>query len=256
MALVCATTTTFGYIDMTTAGATVDYYGANFSQGQTVPAGTGVFDSFLRIQAQGVEQGYNTSGDPVPFDDKKDPHTHNLQLNQLAETTINGGNYYTFGLDINETSGGGKSGLSLDVLKIYTSPVGSQTTTDVNSLGTLRYNLDAHGDTYVMMDTKAGKPGSGASDLRVFINANAFAGAKASDYVYLYSQFGNHAAADGGFEEWGATMQAEGVPPAGGNVPSGGNVAAVPEPNIGIMLGLGMLGVGIVRRYQKRNVES
>ena len=33
-------------------------------------------------------------------------------------------------------------------------------------------------------------------------------------------------------------------------------VAAVPEPNISIMLGLGLLGVGVVRRYQKRSVVS
>lgn len=245
-----AGTPTFGYLDLTTAGASVDYYGADFAQGQTVPAGTGVFDSFLRIQAQGVEQGYNTSGDPVPFDDKKDPHTHNLQLNQLAETTVNGVGYYTFGLDINETVGGSKSQLSLDVLKIYTSPLGSQTTTDVNALGALRYNLDAHGDTYVLMDAKAGKPGSGASDLRAFIPVSDFAGAKATDYVYLYSQLGSHAAADGGFEEWGATIQSS------GGIPPAGNVAAVPEPNIGIMLALGLLGVVVVRRYQHRSVAS
>ena len=34
------------------------------------------------------------------------------------------------------------------------------------------------------------------------------------------------------------------------------NVAAVPEPNIGIMLGLGLLGVVVMRRYQKRSVVS
>ena len=37
-------------------------------------------------------------------------------------------------------------------------------------------------------------------------------------------------------------------------MPLAGNVAAVPEPNIGIMLALGALGVVVVRRYQKRNV--
>ena len=41
----------------------------------------------------------------------------------------------------------------------------------------------------------------------------------------------------------------------GGTLPTG-EVAAVPEPNIGIMLGLGLLGVGVVRRYQKRSVTA
>jgi len=35
-----------------------------------------------------------------------------------------------------------------------------------------------------------------------------------------------------------------------------GNVAAVPEPNIGLLLGLGALGMVAVRRYQNRSVAS
>lgn len=38
--------------------------------------------------------------------------------------------------------------------------------------------------------------------------------------------------------------------------PLAGNVAAVPEPNIGIMLGLGLIGVVVMRRLQNRNVTS
>ena len=41
-----------------------------------------------------------------------------------------------------------------------------------------------------------------------------------------------------------------------GTPPSGAGVAAVPEPNIGLMLGLGLLGVGVVRRYQNRSVAG
>ena len=43
-----------------------------------------------------------------------------------------------------------------------------------------------------------------------------------------------------------------GIPSIG----AGAGVAAVPEPNIGIMLSLGVLGVGVMRRYQKRSVVS
>ena len=38
--------------------------------------------------------------------------------------------------------------------------------------------------------------------------------------------------------------------------PMVGNVAAVPEPNIGILLALGLLGVVVMRRYQHRNMAS
>jgi len=38
--------------------------------------------------------------------------------------------------------------------------------------------------------------------------------------------------------------------------PLAGTVAAVPEPNIGILLGLGLIGGVLVRRYQNRNAAS
>jgi len=47
---------------------------------------------------------------------------------------------------------------------------------------------------------------------------------------------------------------------AGGNFPinenftAAGDVAAVPEPNVSLLLGLGVLGMVIVRRYQHRTV--
>ncbi len=224
-------TRTFGYLDLTTAGASVDYYGTVFTQEQTQPAGTGVFDSFLRIQANGTESGYNTSGTPAPLDDKRGAWTHNLQLNQLAQVTVNGVKYYDFNLDINEPSSDTQSLLSLDVLKFYTSATGSKTTEEeLNSLGTLRYDLSAHGTTYVLLDAKTGKPGSGSSDMQMLIPVSTFAGAKATDYVYLYSQFGSHASSGGGFEEWSA---------ATGSV--SGSVAAVPEPSTTALFGGGLL---------------
>jgi len=44
--------------------------GALFDFTTAQPTGTGIIQPFLRVQADGVEQGYNTSGAPVPFDDK------------------------------------------------------------------------------------------------------------------------------------------------------------------------------------------
>src|SRR5207302_2347385 len=126
------------------------------------PTGTGVIQPFLRVQNDPTEQGYNTSGG-TPFDDKAGPWTHNLTFADLTTTavTINGQNYFKLLLDINEP-GGSKSTLSLDQLQFYTSSQGSLTTTNISSLGTLRYSFSP-GDQ-VLMDA-ARNHGSGSGDM-------------------------------------------------------------------------------------------
>src|SRR6266850_2739552 len=52
------------------------------------PTGTGIIQPFLRLHADGTEQGYNTSGNPVPFDDKNGPWTHNLTFADLMTTAV------------------------------------------------------------------------------------------------------------------------------------------------------------------------
>jgi hypothetical protein len=121
--------------------------GALFQRADFRPAGTGFIDSFVRIQTNDpVEQGYNTSGRPLAFDENNSPNfTRNLTFGEVPTVTVNGTAYKEFLLDINQTNSSPL--LSLDQLKIFTSAIGSQTTTDVNSLGTLRYDLDAGGTT-------------------------------------------------------------------------------------------------------------
>src|SRR6267378_1062918 len=118
--------------------------GAIFEFTAPQPTGTGIIKPFLRVQADGTEQGYNTSGvtPAAPFDDKAGPWTHNLTFADLMTTavTINGQNYFKLLLDINEPNGA-KSTITLDSLQFYTSAIGSQTTTNVSSLGTLRYSF-------------------------------------------------------------------------------------------------------------------
>jgi hypothetical protein len=169
------------------------------------PTGTGVIDPFLRVQNDPNEQGYNTSGG-TPFDEKAGPWTHNIQFSDLQSTlvTVNGANYYQLLLDVNEP-GGSKSLISLDNLQFYTSNVGSQTTTDLSQLGTLRWSLDGLDDSYVLLDASRNS-GSGSGDMYAYIPADAFNGVSNSDYIYMYCRFGLQAAADGttegGFEEW------------------------------------------------------
>jgi hypothetical protein len=62
--------------------------------------------------------------------------------------TVNGTDYSEFLLDTNEPNGGSANNISLDQLKIFTDPTGSRTGTDINALGTLRYDLDTGGDNW------------------------------------------------------------------------------------------------------------
>src|SRR5437660_11011090 len=62
--------------------------GAQFDWTPEQPTGTGNIQPLLRGQADGAEQGYNTSGTPVPFDDKVGPWTHHVPLAHLQSTTV------------------------------------------------------------------------------------------------------------------------------------------------------------------------
>lgn len=213
--------------------------GAHFVWG-SVGGGTGNISSFLRVQKNGLSSGYNTSASSPPFDAKNGSFTRDLRLNEIQITVRGGVNYLTFLLDINENSGGGNEFLSLDEVKIFTTTVASQTTTNIASLGTLRYDMDAApaGNSEVLLDySKA--TGSGTTDMTMLIPAANFAGSAPTDYVVLFSAFGAKTNAPGrtwdgsaGFEEWA--------------VPGNPTVVYVPEPaTAAAMLPAGLL---LVRR--------
>lgn len=202
--------------------------GAQFVFTDQQPTGTGVIQSFLRVQNTPTEQGYNTSGG-TPFDDLAGPWTHNLTVGDLNTTTVslNGTQYYKLLLDVNEPNGS-KSLISLNQLQFYTSPTGSQTTTNVSSLGTLRYTFN--GGSYVVIDA-ARNHGSGSGDMYAYIPVSDFAGAKSTDFVYMYSLFGPNASADltaqGGFEEWALVTHVAPVPEVSTFFPLLGLLAAI-----------------------------
>ena len=189
--------------------------GALFYRADFQSAGTGVIDPFVRMQhdngpsnndhsPNGREQGYNTSGRPVQYDELTDPHTHDLTFGEIPLVTIEGVTYLQFLLDINEPNGNTQALLSLDQVHIYTSPTGSQTGLE-NTLGTLRYSLGAFlNDNTVTLDYNLNS-GSGQGDMTMYVPLSDFPGVSASDFVYLYSYFGNldddHRTGDG-FEEW------------------------------------------------------
>jgi hypothetical protein len=216
--------------------------GAIFQQTpEDQPTGTGVFDSFVRLDENsaaeeprdGRSQGYNTSGRPVPFDELQDPNfTRDVRLGDLVPVEVDEGLYYSFRLDINEP-GNGDATLSLDTIKLFVSGSGSQTTTDVESLGAKVFDLDALGDVFLKLDARlragGGAPGSGTGDMTMYVPVGLFDGFDAGDFVYLYSEFGLQSGMrtdalgeQAGFEEW-ATL--------------------IPEPAAGVLVGLALLAI-------------
>jgi hypothetical protein len=209
------------------SGTITNSYGtAQFDWTPAQPTGTGIIQPFLRVYngTGSEEQGYNTSGG-TPFDDLAGPWTHDLTFADLMTTavTINGQNYFKLMLDVNEP-GGSKSTISLDMLQFFTSTQGSLTTTNISSLGTLRYSFDAAAGDTVLLDA-ARNHGSGSGDMFAYIPVSAFAGTASTDFVYMYCHFGGADASEGGFEEWSLVVNP--IPEASTFFPIVGLLAAV-----------------------------
>jgi hypothetical protein len=198
--------------------------------------GTGIINSFVRVSSNNaVVQGYNTSGRPVAFDENTSPNfTRNLTFGEVPVRVINGVEYKEFLLDINQM--GAAPLISLDKVQIYTSSIGSQTTSNVSSLGALVYDMDASKDSYVKLDYNLGT-GSGQGDMRMYVPVSAFGSATAGTFVYLYSMFGQNFANNDGFEEW-AVLDAGPVVPLPPSVWAGG---------------ASLIGIGLVRSVRRRS---
>ena len=195
-------------LDLTTAGASGSINGTTFTQTTNPPTGSGVIGSFLRIQNNETEQGYNTGGG-TPLDDKG-----GISLNggDISISTFQGTPSVL--LDLNQVGSGSNTQITLTSLQVYVSPTHNQTTTAVSTLGTKVYDLGTGNS--VLMDA-ALNSGSGTGDVIIAFPSTIFNGFPTSDAVYLYAAFSN---SNDGFEEF-AIIQGSG---------GGGGEPGVPEP--------------------------
>ena len=210
-------------LDVSFVGAEATANGAIFRQADAVAADQ--FDTFLRLlDNNGMnEEGYNTDARPFQFDQRGDlTVTHSLQLSDIPTVTIDGVVYREFLLDINEGDRVRRQTISLDQLRFFVGETGNLTgynrTTRTLAGLTAVWDLDAVSNNSVVF--RDGLT-DGKGDAVVLIPDSAFAGADASDYIYLYSRFGGSFNSHGGAEEWGVRPVPPPPPPPTGGTLSG-----------------------------------
>jgi hypothetical protein len=222
-------------LNLTAAHSQGSFGGALFETVDFRSAGTGIINSFVRIQRAGVQQGYNTSGRPTAFDENTSGNfTRNLTFGEIPTRSIDGTDYKEFMLDINQTSA--NSHISLDQVKIYTSLVGSQTTSTIDNLGNLVYEMDTVTDNNWVHLDYALNAGSGQGDMRMLVPVSAFGNITSETFIYLYSLFGDNYVANDGFEEW--AVQTDNI--------------VVPLPSANAMGICGLAGVGVLSAWKRR----
>jgi len=177
------------------------------------PTGSGVFFSFLRVQASPTERGYNTDGRKLQFDENTSAtFTHSFHLHDVPQIEIGGIIYREFQLDINEKGSDPEWYMSLDEFQVWTtddaSLLGYVEGTHSFASGALKvYDLDDDGDTWIKMDYRANN-GSGKRDYKVYVPESDFDGKKL-EYVVLFTRHGAQGGnwiSDSGFEEWGVAL--------------------------------------------------
>ena len=217
-------------LNLTSYGSSGMINGAKFQQFSPGATGTGLIDSFVRIQNVGTEKGYNTDG-ALQYNTMGGAFTHSIHVSDAAQVTISGVSYREFLLDINQISCPPGNYLSLDALEVYTASAGNLT--GYPNLGSKVYSLDsAFVDNSVKMDYNL-NAGSGQGDVLFYLPSTLFA--DASKYLYLYSQFGVLNAANDGFEEWAVRSTQSTI---------------VPEPMTWVLMIMGLGFAVILKTYR------
>jgi hypothetical protein len=256
---------------------------AIFADQWVQPTGTGVFDPFLTLDANGqtstgnnnIEQAYNSDAHNAPqfpdlyLDQHRPEWNTYLKVGDLAKINVGGLLYYGFLLDANEP-GGNKRLISVDNIRIYTS--GSDNVqsvqndiTQLDNLGTLRWamnnplsvgtqppDLDGFNvENWVKLDSSQenvshgnANGGSGQADMIVYVPVSAFGNAAATDFVWFYNLNGVHYSADADLSAQSGYEEWRAVLGPGQHVPEAGATLA--------MLGLALIGCEGLRRKLRK----
>ncbi len=198
--------TTPAVLDLATHGAIGTLNGGIFRQFDAQPTGTGIIDSFVRIQSikGAVQQGFNSDYRRVQFDENTSPQfDRSLPLSEVPKVDIGGVVYREFLLDINQKAS--QPLLSLDEMRIYMGNAPSLTGYDTGTqqLAGLNAVYDLGAANGILLDARLNQ-GSGKGDMLAYIPDSLCTG---GSYVYLYSKFGVNNTSNGGFEEWAAGKQ-------------------------------------------------
>ncbi len=233
-------------LDLTTSGSSGFLDDAYFTTTTTQPTGTGVINSFVRLQTNNdVEQGYNTSGRPLLFDENNSPQfTRDLLLSDVPLVALPNQNnqtvqYRQFLLDINQSNcptnkpDCGNNYLSLDNLNIYLGSTGGLLKANPEDLGIPVFKLTS---ANIKLNYSLGH-GSGSGDMFAYIPDAFFVGT--NQHVYLYSKFGVQYANTAGFEEWSVLGK------KGGGTPP---IEVTPEPASMVLFGVGLLGAALAKK--------
>lgn len=238
------------YIDLTatnpgySTGAIYDYNTATddslWRAIDTVPTGTGVYQPFLRYQANGSEEGLNTNASPPPYDDKSPvgSYTRAILFDDVGMVNVGGTNYWSFTIDINEPATGGdlnKRFLSIDTYDIYQGDTAFATST--GELGTALFTSEDS----ILTDYTLASSGSGNDDIEFLIPVQAHT----EDYMYLYITSGTFTGDPGGLgRSWTSEDGFEEVRTTG--------IPAVPEPASMFLIGFALVGLaGLKLRIRK-----
>jgi len=232
--------------DLTTAGSSCTLNGAQLFEAGIAPTGTGVIDSFVRIQGTGNEQGYNTDFRPLQYDELTAANfTRSLLLTAVPIVTISGTAYREFSLDINQVGSDPLLTLNRIIITTWSAPnLSGATAVDGTAYAGTAANLFPVADAPVY-DSGLGNTielnynlnaGSGKGDMFLYVPSSLFSG----QYVYLYSEFGfGPNDTNDGFEEWA--------------VRTAGPV--VPEPSTLLIL-CGFIGAGAIVQRRRANASK
>jgi hypothetical protein len=253
MALLASTQAKAAYlVDLTTANAEDFANGAFYFQAGP-GSGTGTFNPFLHIQANGVEQGYNTTDHTAlsaeGFPEAVDVHTLSLQYSTLSvmnhpDAASTPTDYVQIALDINQ--GGGNPLLDLVDLRVFLGNAGNLSgfpTFGGNAIQIFDSNSGPDGSGVIRFNNNLGS-GSGTADAVINIPKSLFDTTIAANpghtFVYVFASF---TGGNGGFEEFNSSD----VP-----ILTADQIASVPEPSSMALTALGAVGLlGYALRKRK-----